>query len=194
MQQVAASPAAPPARQPVTAEQLVEISQDDTHRYELIQGELIVMSPAGGRHGKLASRLHIAIGVFVEEHALGEALAAETGYRLTQNPDTVLAPDVSLILSANLPPGRITEAFIPGAPDLVVEVLSPSDTAIRIAVKVQTWLRHGTQLVWVVEPETEAVTVYRPDGNVTLLKSGDSLDGEQVLPGFSYSLDALFRK
>ena len=102
-------------------------------------------------------------------------------------------PCFSFIRAANLTPGRVTEAFIPGAPDLVVEVLSPSDTATRTTVKVQTWLRHGAQLVWIVEPESETVTVYRADGSVALLKPGNDLDGEQVLPGFRYPLDRLFR-
>ncbi len=193
MEQLATPSAEAPVRQQVTAEQLVAISQDDAHRYELIQGEPIVMSLAGHEHGKLASRLHIAIGVFVQEPALGEVFAAETGYRLTREPDTVLAPDVSLILSANLTPDRVTDSFIPGAPDLVVEVISPSDTAARTAVKVQTWLRHGAQLVWVVEPESATVTVYRADGTLALLKSGDTLDGEHTLPGFTYPLEQLFR-
>jgi Uma2 family endonuclease len=193
MEQLVTQPVKPPMRQPVTAEQLVQISQDDTHRYELIRGELIVMSPTGGRHAKLAARLHTAISVFAEEHALGETYIAEPGFRLAQNPDTVLAPDVSLILSANLTPGRVTKAFIPGAPDLVVEVLAPSDTAAQTVVKVQTWLRHSAQLVWVVEPESETVTVYRADRSAALLKSTDILDGEQILPGFAYPLERLFR-
>lgn len=188
-----ATPAEASVRQLVTAEELIAISQDDTHRYELIQGEVIVMSPAGHHHGKLASRLHIAIGVFVQEHTLGETYAAETGYRLTHNPDTVLAPDISLVLSTNLTDDRIAGTLMLGAPDLVVEVISPSDTLARTAVKVQIWLRHGAQLVWVVEPETQTVTVYRADGTVALLKAADTLDGEQLLPGFALPLEQLFR-
>jgi Uma2 family endonuclease len=80
-----------------------------------------------------------------------------------------------------------------GAPDLVVEVMSPSDTVARTAARVQSWLQHGAQLVWVVEPESATVTVYRVDGSVSLLKATDSLDGEQALPGFAYPLSRLFR-
>lgn len=177
----------------ISAEQLVDISQDDSHRYELLNGELIIMSPTGGRHGQLASRLIAKLIAFAEEHNSGETFASETGFRLTRAPDTVLAPDAAFITADNLAAGRVTEAFIPGAPDIVVEVLSPSDTAGRTAVKVQTWLRHGAQLVWIVDPESTTVTVYRADGSAALRQSGDSLDGETVLPGFSYPLDQLFR-
>lgn len=193
MEQLATPPTGAPVRQQVTAEQLVEISQDDAHRYELIQGELIVMSPAGGRHGRLASRLIARLDTFAEQHSLGGTFSSETGFRLERDPDTILAPDVAFITTANLMPDRVTDSFIPGAPDLVVDVMSPSDTAARTAVKVQTWLRHGAQLVWVVEPESATVTVYRADGTLALLKSGDTLDGEQTLPGFTYPLAQLFR-
>jgi Uma2 family endonuclease len=188
---IANSPAQPTI-EPVTAEQLMEISQDDAHRYELMQGDLIVMSPAGHQHGEVALLLGSAILVHARQHGLGKAYAAETGFRLTHNPDTVLAPDVSFVRTENLTPDRIVGPFMIGAPDLVVEVLSPSDTAGRTVVKVQTWLKHGAQLVWVVEPESATVTVYRPDRTGNCLRAGDSLDGEQVLPGFSYPLAQLF--
>jgi Uma2 family endonuclease len=178
---------------PVTAEQLMELSQDDAHRYELMQGDLIVMSPAGHRHGEIALLLGSAILVHARQHSLGKTYAAETGFRLTHHPDTVLAPDVSFVRTENLTPDRMAGPFMIGAPDLVVEVLSPSDTAGRTDVKVQTWLRHGAQLVWVVEPESATVTVHRATGTVTHLRAGDSLDGEQLLPGFSYPLAQLFK-
>lgn len=178
--------------QPVTAEQLMGLSQEDSRRYELVNGEVNVMSPTGGRHRELAAHILVALATYLVSTGGGKAYAAATGFRLTRDPDTVLAPDAAVITTANLTPGRVTDAYIPGAPDLVVEVLSPSDTAARTAVKVQTWLRHGAQLVWVVEPESATVTVYRADGSVSLLHAGDSLDGEQLLPGFGYPLAQLF--
>lgn len=175
-----------------SAEQLLEISRDDTHRYELLRGELVTMSPAGSQHGDLAMGLGARMRIFAEDHALGTVYAAETGFRIESNPDTVLAPDVGFVRADRLPEGRLPIGYFPGAPDLVVEVVSPSDGASYIYAKIIKWLDHGAQLVWVVEPGTQAVLVYRADGSVSLLKVGDALDGEKVLPGFTYSLARLF--
>ena len=193
MEQTAMPTAATLVRLPISAEQLVEISQDDTHRYELFRGKVYTMPFYGARQGAMNAHLGATVIGYALSQNLGEGFAPGTGFLLERTPDTVLAPALSLIRTPNLTPKRMAETFVPGAPDLVVEVLSPSDTATRTAVKVQTWLRHGAQLVWVVEPESETVTVYRADGSVALLKPGSALDGEQVLPGFAYPLDRLFR-
>lgn len=181
------------APRPVTVEELEEISRDRTHRYELLRGELITMSPTGGQHGKLTARLAIALGRHIEDHALGVSFGAETGFRLADNPATVLAPDVSFIRKENFTPERDAVSFVPGAPDLVVEVVSPSDGATYVQKKVETWLEHGAQLVWVVEPGTQTVHVHRADGSVSILRVGDSLEGGEVLPGFVYPLERLFQ-
>jgi Uma2 family endonuclease len=175
-----------------TAEQLMEISQDDTHRYELVQGELITMTPAGFEHGRIAIRLGAHMQVYVEDNRLGSVCAAETGFRIASKPDTVLAPDVGFVRVDRVPEGRLPAGYFPGAPDLAVEVLSPNDTSARTQNKVEMWLRHGAQLVWVVEPDTQTVHVYRADGSVSLLHVGDALDGEKLLPGFTYPLARLF--
>lgn len=180
------------APRPVTVEQLEEISRDRTHRHELLRGELITMSPTGGQHGRFVYQLTIVLGQYISEHDLGAGFGAETGFRLQVDPAIVLAPDVSFIRKENFTPERDAVSFVPGAPDLVVEVLSPSDGATYVQKKVETWLHHGAQLVWVVEPETQTVHVYRTDGSVNLLKVGDALNGEKVLPGFSYPLARLF--
>jgi Uma2 family endonuclease len=177
-----------------TADELAEISaQDDTHHYELLKGKLTMMSPAGGTHGIIASRLNAALQNYADEHESGVAFAAETGYRVNRDPDTVLAPDASFLTTARIPEDGITQGYIAAAPDLVVEVVSPSDTVTRVQQKVQSWFGYGTQLVWVVEPATQTVTVYRPDGSARVLQRQDTLDGEAVLPGFSYPLARLFR-
>ncbi len=174
-----------------TAEELSALSVENVHRYELKKGKLTMMSPAGSEHGKIAMRLSIRLGVFIEEHDLGTLFAAETGFKLAENPDTVLAPDTSFVSKARMPhyPPR---GYFPGAPDLAVEVVSPHDRAPDVQDKVQEWLRHGALLVWVVEPKTRTVTVYRPDGSATVLQVTDTLTGETVLPGFEYALSRLF--
>lgn len=176
----------------VTADELLTLSQQDENRYELIEGVVAMMSPAGSIHGDLALNLGARIRIYAEDHDLGRSFAAETGFLLETSPDTVRAPDASFVRTERLPAEGLPKSYFPGAPDLAVEVVSPNDRASDVQEKVQDWLRHGTLLVWVVEPASETVIVYRADGSATVLQKGDVVDGEDVLPGFSYSLDRLF--
>ena len=176
----------------VTADDLLAISQRDDARFELLQGDLIMMSPAGSKHGNLAMKIGARIQVYVEDQGLGYVFAAETGFFIESDPDTVRAPDVGYIRQERLPADGLPDQYFPGAPDLAVEVVSPNDSASDVQAKVRDWLSHGTQLVWVVEPKSETAMVYRGDGSVGLLSRGDNFDGEDVLPGFSYALDRLF--
>jgi Uma2 family endonuclease len=175
-----------------TAEDLLRISADTSHRYELEKGKLTMMSPAGYEHGDLAMALGSRMRIFAEDHQLGRVSAAETGFLLTRDPDTVRAPDIAFVRKDRLPDAKLPQGYFPGAPDLAVEVVSPNDSASRVLDKVQDWLRHGTMLVWVVEPQTQTVTIYRADGSATVLQSDDTLTGEEVLPGFRYELKTLF--
>ena len=117
-------------------------------------------------------------------------LAAETGLRLSSDPDTVRAHDVGFVRT-----DRVAEARVPGfpapAPDLVAEVVSPSDRATEVTGKALAWLDAGVSTVWVVDPENRTVTVYRQDG-VVVLRGGDVLDGGDVLPGFALPLEELW--
>jgi Uma2 family endonuclease len=151
------------------------------------------MPPAGIEHGKRASRLGARLDSFVEEHDLGVVVAAETGFYLERNPDTVRAPDAAFIRKDRLPEGDLPRGYFPGAPDLAVEVVSPGDRADEVDDKVQTWLRFGAQRVWLLSSRTKSVTVYRPDGSAQVLTSDDLLDGEDVLPGFQVQVSRLFR-
>ncbi|WNV76589.1 Uma2 family endonuclease [Geodermatophilus sp. DSM 44513] len=180
-----------PALQPalMTAEQLVELP-DAGKRHELVEGVLLSMAPAGGRHGSTGARLLIRVGTFVEDRDLGDVFTAETGFLLRRDPDTVRAPDVAFIASDRVAEARVP-GFIPLAPDLVAEVVSPSDRATDVTAKALAWLDAGVRLVWVVDPETRTVTVYRPDG-VRVLRGADALDGGDVLPGFTLPLTGLW--
>jgi Uma2 family endonuclease len=191
--QTVSSPTAAASRL-YTAEDLLELSQHSTHRYELIQGKLRKMSPSGSEHGVLAARILSRLQLHVDEHELGLVFAAETGFRLEQNPDTVRAPDASYVRADRIAPAGIPATYFPGAPDLAVEIVSPHDTAAGIQDKVQSWPAHGTQLVWVVEPRSQTVTVYRVDGSAQVLQRADTLDGEDILPGFQIPLSYIFRK
>ena len=160
---------------------------------ELVDGALRIMTPAGGEHGGLALRIGARLQVFVEEARLGYTTAAETGYILSARPDgrdTVRAPDVGFVAAQRLPDG-LPQGYVPFAPDLAVEIVSPSDTADEVHQKVQNFLRAGTRLLWVVYPRTRTVDVHTPQGARTLTLT-DTLDGGDVLAGFTLPLRDLF--
>lgn len=167
----------------MTAEELLLLPPPHK-RSELVDGVLLVREPAGFRHGVVASAIGACVRDHVVKHGLGVTVAAETGFILRRNPDTVRAPDVAFVSRDRLPP-HDTRGYAELAPDLVVEVLSPDDRAGEVLAKCADWLRAGCQLVWVVDPERREVRVYRADGSVAVVEEGGAVDGEAVLPGFS---------
>jgi Uma2 family endonuclease len=116
----------------------------------------------------------------------------ETGFRLTTDPDTVLAPDVSFISSARIPATGLPEGYFPGAPDLAIEIVSPGDLDEEVQAKVAAYLQSGSKLVWVLRPKRRTVTVHHPDGTARTLGVNDTLSGESLLPDFSLPLRELF--
>jgi len=170
----------------MTADELLHTSIPDK-RTELVRGVLIVREPAGSTHGRVAMNLGVELGVHVKATGAGQVFAAETGFKLATDPDTVRAPDVAFVTRERLPrPGATGYADL--APDLVVEVLSPGDRPGEVLAKVADWLSAGTRLVWLVDPERRLARVYRPDGSETLVTVEGALDGEEVLPGFTCPL------
>lgn len=180
-----------PAQALLTAEELLRLNLPNK-RTELVRGMLIIREPAGYQHGDVAARLLVAIGNHLQQHGLGRAFAAETGFTLFRGPDTVRAPDVAFIGNARLPE-KPPRGFAEMAPDLAVEVLSPDDYAPEVLEKVADWLKAGTKLIWVVDPIRLNARVYRGDGSETLLGKTDALDGEDVLPQFTLALGPLFQ-
>lgn len=175
----------------MTAEELFEMP-DDNFRYELVKGELRKMSPAGHAHGRIAIRLTVPLAQYVEEKGLGEVYAAETGFKLASNPDTVRAPDIGFVRQERVDEVGDSGSYFPGAPDLAVEVTSPGDTINEVEEKVQEWLEAGTPLVWVISPKLRAVTVYRSRTDIKVLTGDDMLDGLDVIPGFQHPIAGLF--
>jgi Uma2 family endonuclease len=177
----------PPAVPSVlTAEELLHLDLPDKQT-ELVRGTLIVREPPGYRHGLVAFAVAARIGEFVRVNDLGVVVAAETGFKLFSNPDTVRAADAAF-LSRHRAPDPPPLGYPALAPDLVVEVVSPNDRAGEVQAKVSDWLTAGSRLVWVIDPGRRRAIVYREDGSVDLLANQDALDGEDVLPGFSCSL------
>ena len=165
---------------------------DDGLRHELVRGELTMMTPAGGRHGKIAMAIGRILSTHVNANTLGEVVAAETGFIIARNPDTVRAPDVAFITKEHVPAGGLPVGFIPFAPDIAVEVLSPSDTQLDVEEKIDQWLQAGTALVWVINPRGRTVTVHRTGRDPRVLRENDLLSGEDVCPGFSVKVADLF--
>ncbi len=165
---------------------------DDGWRCELVRGRVVQEPPAGFEHGRLAMRIGLLLGRFVEENNLGEVLASETGFVLVEEPPTVRAPDAAFVAK-----GRVPFPAAPGfgrlAPDLAVEVVSPSNTLAEIHSKVMDYLDAGSRRVWVADPMTRTVTVYCSRKDIRLLSGDDELDGEDVLPGFRVRLGEIFR-
>lgn len=175
----------------ITAEELLRLPEDG-FRYELVKGELRKMSPAGQKHGRIVMRVSTPLSTFVWENGLGEVFAAETGFKLSADPDTVRAPDVAFVRRERLAETEDVEGFFPGAPDLAVEVISPSDSYSAVEERVQDWLNAGTRMVIVVEPQTRLVKVYRSREDVTILTEKDTLSGGDVLPGWQLPVREIF--
>ncbi|HTL96584.1 MAG TPA: Uma2 family endonuclease [Gemmatimonadaceae bacterium] len=172
---------------PMTAEELEHVSYPDKVT-ELVRGQLVVHEPPGARHGSISSRLTYFLGDFVYRHGLGRVFAQDTGFHIESNPDTVRAPDVAFLAQER--DGAIHDrGYARIAPDLVAEVLSPDDRPGEVRAKVADWLAAGVRLVWVIDPQRRAADVYRADRSVS--SGATRLDGEDVLPGFTCSVDDL---
>ena len=187
----ATKPKMKPVRKLLTADDLLRLDAQGV-RGELIRGALIEMTPAGYRHGKIVMNLGAELRNFVKPRKLGTVVGSDSGVRLERDPDTVREPDIAFFSAAKIP----LDADIPGyaevVPDLVVEVVSPSDSRAAVNDKALMWLRCGVRLVWVVRPAERAVDVHREGHPVAALGVRDALDGVDALPGFSCPVREVF--
>lgn len=161
----------------------------DIENTELVDGKVVELMPPGFDHGEIAGNIGAALRVFVRKNKMGR-ISVEGGFTLRRRPDTVRGPDVSFISSEKLG-DQSTHAFIEGAPTLAVEVVSPGDLWSQVEKKVQLYLETGTEVVWIVDPQTETVSVRTPDESRTYDK-GSILTGEPILPGFKIPLKEIF--
>ncbi len=178
------------ARQ-VTAEELLRMP-DDGSRHELVEGELRKMVPAGNAHGYVAMNVGVSLGVHVKANDLGRVYAAETGFKLASDPDTVMAPDAAFVSRERLDKLGETSGYWPGAPDLVVEVVSPNDRHSEVVEKALAWLKAGCRMVLVADPERRTATVYRSLQEIRILTGRDAIDGADVVPGWRLPLADIF--
>ena len=176
----------------ITADELLAMPRGDGKRYELIRGVLIEKMPAGDPHGDAVVQTTFALELYSRTNDYGITRTGEPGYRLERGPDTVRAPDVAWIATGRIPAGTV--GFPELAPDLAVEVKSPSNSNPEMAAKAAMWLSYGSQQSWVLDPERTAVTVYRPNAEPVTLTEDDTLDGGDLLPGFTSPIWQLFRR
>lgn len=170
----------------LTAKDVERLSLPDK-QVELVRGRLVVREPPGTWHGAVAANLLYYLSDFVRREGLGLVFAQDTGFKIASDPDTVRAPDVAFVSRERA--GAIRgRGYAELAPDLLAEILSPDDRPAEVLAKVADWLAAGTRLVWVIDPERSQARVYRQDGSLSVLGEDDSLDGEDVLPGFSCQL------
>lgn len=174
---------------PMTAEQLLYVSIPGK-RVELVRGVLLVREPTGLRHGRVTLALARRLADHVEANGLGQVYTGDTGFTLTRGPDTVRAPDIAFICRERIPHPE-PPGYPDMAPDLAIEVLSPSNRPGETLAKIADWLNAGTRLVWVIDPERRQARVYRQDVTETLVLESEALSGEDLLPGFACTLNAI---
>jgi Uma2 family endonuclease len=175
----------------ITAEQLYELP-DDGLNYELLRGTLVSEPVPGRLHGRTVARISYLLSKFVGSKRLGVVYAGDTGFVLARQPDTVRGPDVAFLSNERERETEGARPYIPGAPDLAVEVVSPSDRTREVLGKVSDYLAAGSRIVWVVNPVREEVSVFRSPFAPRVLAGTDLLDGEDVLPGFSVTIAEIF--
>jgi Uma2 family endonuclease len=175
----------------MTAEELLEMPRG-RFRYELIEGELKQIAPAGHDHGRIIMELAVPLGQYVKSAKLGKVYAAETGFKIKSNPDTVIAPDIAFIRQERVEAAGRAKGYWEGSPDLAVEVISPNDTVSEVEERVQAWLEAGTRQVWIISPRLRTVTIYRSLSDISALTEKDTLDGGEVMPGFRIPVIDIF--
>ena len=175
----------------VTGEELLERGDGGTI-CELVRGKVVYLRPSAVVPSIVSMNVMAPLATSVRKNALGQCGTAEGGFRLATNPDTVRAPDGWFVSTARLPMGGLPEGYWPGAPDLAVEVLSPSDRLDAVFRKIDDYLNAGVQLVWALDPRGKVVVVCPAGGSPRLVLGGGVLDGEDVVPGFTLPLSEVW--
>ena len=176
----------------MTAEDVVRLQMDNDVHYELIEGELERMSPATPEHAWIETRFASRVGNHVESHSLGTVFGSSAGYFFGHEPDTLLEPDFTFIRADRVPPSADWRAFFEVVPDLVIEIISPSERRAHIDRKVAIYLTAGVRPVWFVDPWRRTVTVYAPNQEPFVLGDAQELDGRDVLPGLRFPIASIF--
>ena len=159
---------------------------------ELVRGEVIEMTSPDFRHGQVCLAIGSELQQFLKRNRLGRAVSNDTGIITERDPDTVRGPDVWYISYDTVPPGPLPPGYLHAVPDIVFEVVSPSDRWSEVLQKVSEYLRAGIPVVCVVDPKTETIHIYFDDEPEQTLTTADTLTFPNQLPGFSVPVQELF--
>lgn len=176
----------------LTADDLFRLPEDESRWCELVEGEIVRMSPPGFSHAIVSQRISLLLLEFVERKRIGQVVITEAGFLIARNPDTVLAPDGAFVRQERINAIGVTIGYFPEAPAMVFEVVSPNDRVSEVSRKMRRWLAGGVELAWVVDPAARTVTVYQAVDDIQVLTEKDSLTGGNVLPGFECRVTDLF--
>ena len=166
---------------------MAEFLENDLEGYEYVKGELVPMAAAAIVHGEIGSNVHFLLTSHIRENKLGRLYIAETTFQLG---DRVVKPDIAFVSTERLSEDKLKGYA--GAPDLAIEIVSPTDKHYDVTEKALAYLKAGTRIVWVLEPIMKTVMIYRSETDFTLLNYEDTLTGEDVVPGFSCPVAELF--
>ena len=178
-------------RKLLTADDLLRLYGEGV-RGELIRGVLCETMSTGGEHGEIVMNLGLLLGSFIRPRRLGRLAGSDSGVLLAREPDTVREPDIAFISAGRIPPGTRVQGYYEVVPDLVVEVKSPSDSMREIYDKARMWLNFGCRLVWVLYPDDRSIDIHPQNGAITTLTDAHTLDGGDVLPGFTCTVSDIF--
>ncbi len=173
-----------------TAEQF--FANQPASRCELVNGVVHMMSPAGGGHGRIAVNVAVLLDRYVRGQSIGRLYGAETGFIISTNPDTVRAPDAAFVKQSRLAEIIDESKFLPFAPTLAVEIISPSDSFIEVEAKAQDWLSSGCELVLLLDPRQQRVHVMRSVTHSDVLSANQSLDLSNLIPNCIIPVAQLF--
>ena len=177
---------------PVSAEELLRTPEDGLRR-ELVRGEVREMAPAGNVHGRIAINVSTPLDQYARAHDLGVVFAAETGFKIGSDPDTVRAPDVAFVRRERVEALSEVEGYWPEAPDLAVEIVSPNDRFGEVEEKVTDWLAAGARMVVVINPLGRTATVRISEKEARIFSEEEVLEGGQVVPGWTLPMADVFR-
>jgi Uma2 family endonuclease len=176
----------------ITAEEFLEWPDEPGCRQELIRGEVVTAPLHGAQPGAVAAEVGCLLGNYIAAMRLGATYASGTGFVLERDPDTVRGPSMAFVRRERLAAIANPDEYVPFAPDLAVVVVSPNDPGDEVEEKVPMWLRAGTLMVWIVDPESRTVTIHRPGAEPVTLGEDQTILGGEVIPGFECRVSDFF--